>query len=206
MCLYLSGNYLDVILLLDVSRDGEWGSYGKYAALAVLDSIRSDISLQHTHVSIVTVSDGDSRNSAAEVDILLNEEASYNYDDLRDYIQNIRTRNYGNNVDFYAGFREVSDVILRSSRNNINKLVVFISSVSTSQVNRDDAVREATNLHNSGYFVYGIYAERRSSVNNRDAQFMEDVVNMDVDNIQTESEFAHNSGFFCDLISCDGSK
>ena len=200
------GAYLDLILLLDVSGDSNWRNYGQDAALKVIDDVRSDISLQNVHVSIITVSDGDSRNSAEVIEFYLNEESSYDYDMVVDAIRDIRERDNRDDVDFYAGFQAVSRVIERSSRSNVNKLIVFISSVATRQANRADAIQEAMNLQNSGYYIYGIWAERRRDVDRQDEDFMEAVVNLESNDILTYDEFDFGFGYFCGLVSCDASK
>ena len=188
--------------MLDISRYGNWDDYGRDAAIHVVDNLRTYIAYKRVHVSVVVVSD------SSRIEFDLNHEDAYNYDRVIDTINRLSNDSRSDDVNFYAGFTKVREVIHDSARPSINQLIVLISSVDRNMARRTEAIQLARELVEGGYFIYGLYAERRPDVPSRDASFMASVVSIETSNIRTSQEFVAgaSSGFICNIINCEAGK
>ena len=191
--------------MLDISRNGNWDSYGQSAAIEAINDIRTSIASQRIHVAIVTVSD----HSSTIFDLSASQ--STNANEILAVIGGIRRDSRSDEINYYLGFQQVLSIIEGSSRANVNKLVMLITAASVNQAGRSQAITSASELHSAGYFVYGIYADSRGNVRDRDEEFMIAVTNVQSNDIKTEGEFIddsfdYGSGYICTQVSCDASK
>ena len=187
--------------MLDLSEDGNWDDYGQAAAVKVIDDVRTSIAYQRIHVAIVTFTS----SSSGSIEVDLDDNHSFNSAALLQTIDDLSSESRGSRVNFYAGFVAVNDVINRSARTGVDRLVVLITSADTSQSDRDEAIDLAQQLQEGGVYIYGIFAERRRDVRRTDEEFMQAVINLERDNIPTSEEFVDmgDNGYFCSQLNCE---